>query len=54
MLVGGVERSVETLQVDRIIKITGLDESVAIFDTTSDALAALAPESGRTARFCRE
>ena len=31
-------------QVDRIIRITGLDESIAIFDTTSDALAALAPD----------
>ena len=31
-------------QVDRILRITGLDESIAIFDTTSDALAALAPE----------
>jgi anti-sigma B factor antagonist len=31
-------------QVDRIIRITGLDESIAIFDGIDEALAALAPD----------
>ena len=47
---GGVVLAGPSGQVDRIIRITGLDQSLAIFDGLDEALAALAPDELAEAR----